>query len=374
MPTFAAAAVITPTAVLRPGWVQVQGSHITAVAQGVPEGDYLDLGATVIAPGFVDLHCHGGGGSSFGDGPAAARRAIAQHRRHGTTSLMASLVAGSTASMSREVADLEPLVADGDLVGIHLEGPWLSPTYAGAHDPAYLRCTDQHEVRDLVASPAVRMVTIAPELPGALAAIEQMAAIGTIAAIGHTDADDATTRAAISAGARHATHLFNAMRPLRHRDAGPIPALLASPQVTLEVIVDGVHLDPAVVRWLVACTDSSRLVAVTDAMAAAGCADGAYRLGSLAVDVADGVATVHGTDTIAGSTASMDALFRTVAGPAPSDTDLLTAARVTATNPARVLGLAAGRIEPGWGADLVVLDEISLAVGTVVRHGATAPS
>ena len=216
--------------------------------------------------------------------------------------------------MLREVLALGGLVEDGVVDGVHLEGPWLSTLQCGAHDPALLRAPAADEVERLVGHPAVRMVTIAPELPDAIDAVRRITGLGAVAAVGHTDADLAQTRAAIAAGATQATHLFNAMRPLRHRDPGAVLALLEDPGVALEVIRDGVHLDPDVCRWLDATLAPDRLVAVTDAMAAAGAGDGDYPLGGLGVEVADGVARVAGTDTIAGSTATMDRLFRSAAG------------------------------------------------------------
>jgi N-acetylglucosamine-6-phosphate deacetylase len=191
--------------------------------------------------------------------------------------------------------------------------------------------------------------------------------------VGHTDADLDTTRAAIAAGATHATHLFNAMRPLRHRDPGPVLALLEDPSVSLEVIRDGVHLDPDLCAWLDATIPADRLVAVTDAMAAAAGPDGSYLLGELEVVVEAGVARVRATGAIAGSTATMDRLFRSAAGVRagrPTDATLVRAARQTATNPARVIGLAdRGHLAAGARADLVVLDPDALAVRRVMRAG-----
>ncbi len=374
----AAATVVTPERVLRPGWVSVAGDRIVDVGEGLPPGDaHEDLGDAVLVAGFVDVHCHGGGGHSFGLDPVASAAAAHRHLQHGTTTVLASLVSGPTERLQREIRALAPLVDEGVLAGVHLEGPWLALTQCGAHDPEQLRAPEPEEVSALLSHPAVRMVTLAPELPGALEAIRRIGGAGAVAAIGHTDADHATTRAAVAAGARHATHLFNAMRPLRHRDPGPVLALLEDDAVTLELIRDGVHLDPALCAWLDSTLRPDRAVAVTDAMAAAGEADGSYRLGALDVDVVHGVARVAGTDTIAGSTATMDRLFRSVAGPAPSDDSLLRAGRQTSTNPARALGLTdVGGLEAGRRADAVVLDPASCTVRRVLRAGswvATGP-
>ena len=367
-----AAAVVTPERVLRPGWIRTSGSQLVEVAAGVPtDVPTWALGEHVLVPGFVDVHCHGGGGSSFGVLPEASAAAASAHLRHGTTSLLASLVSGPLERLLEEIHALEPLVEDGRLAGIHLEGPWLSPAQCGAHDRHQLRPPARDEVSKLLDHSALRMVTVAPELEGALEAIRRIVDAGAVAAIGHTDADHATTRRAIDAGARHATHLFNAMRPFRHRDPGPVLALLEDEAVTVELIRDGVHVDLKLCAWLDATLPPDRLVAVTDAMAAAGAGDGRYALGGRDVSVVDGVARVVGSSTIAGSTATMDALFRAVAGTAPSDEDLLRAVRQTAANPARALDLAGvGALTTGSRADLVVLDAATLAVRQVLREGA----
>ncbi len=370
----AAAAVVTPERVLRPGWVRVVGDLIDAVGEGLPPiGDVTDLGDSILVAGFVDVHCHGGGGASFGEDVEASARAAAAHLAHGTTSVVASLVTGPQDRMLREIASLASLVEDGTVAGVHLEGPWLSHAQCGAHDPSQLRAPSMVEVQALLASPVVRMVTIAPELDGALDAVRAIVDAGAVAALGHTDADLATTRAAIGAGAGQATHLFNAMRPLRHRDPGPVLALLEDDRVALELVRDGVHLDPDLCAWLDSTVAPQRLVAVTDAMAAAAGQDGRYVLGSLDVDVLDGVARIAGTDTIAGSTATVDVLYRSVAGPACDDASLLRAGRQTATNPARALGLDdVGALAAGLRADAVVLDPAGLAVRAVLRAGAWA--
>jgi N-acetylglucosamine-6-phosphate deacetylase len=371
-----AAAVVAPGRVLRPGWVRVRGDRIVALGEGEPAHDpaapdeVVDLGDVLIVPGFVDLHCHGGGGASFGAGAGAAATAAALHLTHGTTTLMASLVSGPRDRLRREIAALAPLVEAGVLAGVHLEGPWLASAYCGAHDPAHLRHPDPDEVDELVGHAAVRMVTLAPELEGGIDAVRRIVGLGAVAAVGHTNADHATTVAAIAAGADHATHLFNAMRPLRHRDPGPALALLEDDHVTLELIRDGVHVDPHLCAWLDATLAPHRLVAVTDAMAAAGAGDGRYPLGAKEIDVRDGVARVTGTTTLAGSTATADRLFRSVAGGAPSDPSLLRAVAQTSTNPARLLGGDdVGVLAPGMRADLVVLGTSSLGVHRVMRAG-----
>jgi N-acetylglucosamine-6-phosphate deacetylase len=217
----------------------------------------------------------------------------------------------------------------------------------------------------------IRMVTLAPERDGALAAIRQFVDAGVVVAVGHTEASYEQTLAAIDAGATVGTHLFNAMRPIDRREPGPIIALLDEPGVTVELITDGVHVDPAIYRHVTRSAGPDRVSLVTDAMAATGMADGVYHLGPLAVEVMDGVARVAGTDTIAGSTATMDRVFRfavTHSG-LPLDEALMLAVRQASTNPARALGIPAAGLVPGASADLVVLDS-ALKVAGVLRRGA----
>jgi N-acetylglucosamine-6-phosphate deacetylase len=371
----AASAVVTAERVLRPGWVRVIDDRISGVGEGAPPaGPVEDHGDALLVAGFVDVHCHGGGGHAFGEDPVASAAAAGLHLAHGTTTVLASLVSGPRDRMLREIRALSPLVHSGVLAGVHLEGPWLALSQCGAHDPAQLRAPEPHEVSALVGDPVVRLVTLAPELPGGLEAVRRIVGAGAVAAIGHTDADHATTRAAVAAGARHATHLFNAMRPVRHRDPGPVVALLEDDDVTVELIRDGVHLDAALCAWLDASLAPQRVVVVTDAMAAAGCADGRYRLGGLEVEVELGVARLAGSTTIAGGTATMDRLFAAVAGPEPTDAQLVRASRQTSANPARALRLAdVGLLEAGHRADLVELDPATFAVRGVLRAGRWVP-
>lgn len=370
-----ASAVVTPEAVLRPGWIEVADGLIASLGAGIPDRPVdIDLGSAVVVPGFVDMHVHGGGGGAFPTGdPEEAMTAIRLHRRHGTTSMVGSLVAAGEAELARTVAVLAGLVEDGELAGLHLEGPWLSADRAGAHDLDALCDPDPSQIRRILSAGhgAVRMATIAPERGGGIAAIRQLTDAGVIAAVGHTDATYEQTRHAIDAGATVATHLFNAMRPIHHREPGPAIALLEDPRVTVELIIDGVHLHPALYRQVSAIDGGQRVALVTDAMSAAGMPSGTYRLGALEVTVDSGVARLTGTDTIAGSTATMDAIFMYAVRNAgvPFDEALMVAARQVATTPASVLGLdGVGALTAGARADLVVLDD-DLALTGVLHRG-----
>ena len=360
-------AIVTGTAVLRPGWLDVAEGRVVGVGAGTPPRPAdVALGAVTVVPGFVDIHVHGGGGGAFPEATAeGSRSAVELHARHGTTTIVASLVSASPRDLLRQVGVLADQVRAGLIAGIHLEGPWLAPSKRGAHEPSALRLPDPVEIDRVLGAGGgtIRMVTLAPELEGSLDAIRRIVADGAVAAVGHTDATYEQTRAAIGAGATVATHLFNAMRPVHHREPGPVMALLEDPRVTVEMIGDGVHLHPALARHVWAAAGTDRVALVTDAMAAAGMPDGSYRLGARPGEVVAGVARLAGTPTIAGSTATMDQLFRFAVLSSELDRDaaLLAAVRQTSTNPARAAGLesmgvAGGGLAEGTAADLVVLD------------------
>ena len=369
-----AESVLTGREMLRPGWIQFSPTGVEAVGAGVPSRPVdRDLGPVTLVPGFVDTHVHGGGGRNFSAADrSSTATAVDFHRRHGTTTLVASLVTESPEALLHQVTELARDARDGLIGGIHLEGPWLSTVRCGAHQPSLMRDPDPVEVDRVLAAGAgtVRMITVAPERGGALAAIRRIVDAGVVAAVGHTDASYAQTRAAIEAGATVGTHLFNAMRPIQTREPGPVIALLEDPGVTVELITDGVHVDPAIYRHVARSAGSDRVSLITDAVSAAGMSDGSYQLGPLAVDVVDGVARVSGTSTIAGSTATMDHQFRFAvrhSGLARDDA-LMSAVRQASINPARALGLPDAGLVPGGAADLVVLDT-DLAVTGVLHRG-----
>ncbi len=388
--------VVTPEGVLSPGWIRVAGNLIDAVGPGaakppLPPGlPVTDLRGHWVLPGFVDMHVHGGGGASFTEGPADdARRAAEFHRGHGSTTVVASLVTAPLADLEARAAMLAGLAGQGVIAGIHLEGPFLSTARCGAQDPRHMLAPDVAAFERLHTAAAghLRVITIAPELPGAAGLIKAAARAGVTAAVGHTDATADIASAAVDVGATHATHLFNGMRPLHHREPGPAGALLDRDEVTCEVIADGVHLHDIVIRLAACAAGPGRLVLITDAMAAAGMPDGSYRLGSVRVDVAGGVArlaaggepgaagasasaagTSAGTvGAIAGSTATMaDVVRHAVAAGLP----VTTVAAAASTTPARVLGLGdrTGALRAGLDADLVVCDE-EFGLRAVMRQG-----
>ncbi len=354
-------------------WVLVEDDRIVSAGGGAPPPTFdteKDLGDAILVPGFVDLHGHGGAGSSYDDDEASIRAALAMHRRHGTTRAVLSLVSNPVREIERSLGHVRAVMADDPLVlGAHLEGPFLAPDRCGAHNPQHLRHPTPELAERLLAAGEgiVRQVTIAPELDGALDAIERFTAAGAVVAVGHTQADAALATAAFDAGARILTHTFNAMPGIHHRRPGPIMAAVGDPRVTLELILDGVHVDPAVAAGLLAMAPG-RVALVTDAMAAAGAADGTYRLGSLDVDVVDGVARLADADTIAGSTLTQDRALRMAVG--AGALDLPRAVRALTSVPARALGLdhRLGLLDAGYAADLVALSP-DLFVRDVCANG-----
>ena len=363
MPLIAAGTIVLEQRIHRPGWVETSADRILGCGPGSPprEAD-VELLDAVVVPGFVDMHVHGGGGGSYTGGQDAnIMCAAAFHRRHGTTTTLASLVSASPADLLAAVRALAEATRARTVAGIHLEGPWLSTGHCGAHDPAQLRDPDPAEIDALLRAGggAIRMVTLAPERAGSREAIRRFVDAGVVVGVGHTDATYQQTRQAITDGATVGTHLFNAMPPLHPREPGPVLALLEDHRVTVELIADGVHVHPAMLDAAINAAGPDRVALVTDATAAAGLGDGSSRLGNVDIDVADGVARVRGTSTIAGSTATMDQLVRTVAPRVPDPaTGLAAAVQMTSTTPARVLGFDdVGWLRPGLRANLVVLDQ-----------------
>ncbi|MFF1764257.1 N-acetylglucosamine-6-phosphate deacetylase [Streptomyces sp. NPDC058249] len=379
----AGARVVLPTGIVDGGRVVVDGARIVeagpsptepAGAAGSAPADTgtVDLSGHWLVPGFVDLHNHGGGGASFTSGTVEeVLQGVHTHRLHGTTTVVASTVTGDMHGLAQRAGLLSELAEQGDIAGVHFEGPFISPCRKGAHSEELLRDPDPAEVRKLIdaARGQARMVTLATELPGGIHSVRLLAEHGVIAAIGHTDATYEQTREAIDAGATVATHLFNAMPALGHRAPGPIAALLEDERVTVELINDGTHLHPASLELAFHHAGAGRVAFITDAMDAAGFGDGRYMLGPLEVEVADGVARLVEGGSIAGSTLTQDRAFQRAV-----TIDRLPVEDVVAAlcaNPARLLGMydKVGSLEPGKDADLVILDA-DFGLKGVLRKGA----
>jgi N-acetylglucosamine-6-phosphate deacetylase len=330
----------------------------------------IDASGRWLAPGFIDLHGHGGGGHAFDDGAVEILAALKTHRAHGTTRSIISLVANPTEALIESLSVIADLTEQDPLVlGAHLEGPYLARNHRGAHNPEYLQSPDSTEIDRFIAASrgTLRQITIAPELPGAIEAIDRFVAAGVVVAVGHTAADLDLTKQAFDHGASLLTHAFNAMPGIKHREPGPVVAAFDDNRVSIELILDGFHVHPDVARMAFLAA-GDRIVLITDAMAAAGSVDGHYRLGTLNVTVNDGKALLSGTDTIAGSTLTQDVALHCAITVAKVD-PVLAIASITA-NPAKALGLddRLGYLKAGFAADAVVLTK-DWSVESVIGNG-----
>jgi|HubBroStandDraft_6_1064221.scaffolds.fasta_scaffold21849_1 N-acetylglucosamine-6-phosphate deacetylase len=384
-----AGTILTPDEQINDAVILVEAGRIAALGHRdeirVPANavDYVAAEMTVV-PGFVDVHIHGAGGHDVMEGTTLALdRIAATVARHGTTSLVATTVTASiedtchslegiahyirNQAQLNEIQDNARLAAE--FVGIHLEGPFISHARRGVHPPDAIAQPSTATLQKFLeaADGLVKIVTIAPEVPGACKLIEYAVAAKIVAAIGHTDADYEQGREAIQAGARHAVHMFNAMRPFSHRDPGVVGAILTDPEVTAEIIADGVHVAGPAIQVLLGCKGFDAVVLVSDGIAATGMHDGRYRLGNFEVTVKDGVAR-NSEGKLAGSTLTLDRALRYLVA---IGVPLQEAVRMATVLPARRLGLAGkkGIIAVGADADLVALTP-DLRVAGVMTRGA----
>lgn len=374
---------LTPLEEITDCVVLVEDRRISAVGRRdsvrVPPGacEIRAPGMTIV-PGFVDVHIHGAGGHDVMEADPAALDAVARTAaRFGTTSLVATTVTAaldptchSLEGIARFIRDKSPPGGDApeaEILGIHFEGPFISHARRGVHPEDWIAVPSASSLSRMLGAAAGcgKILTLAPELPGALDLVDAARAEGLVVAMGHTDAIYDEAQAAIQRGARHAVHVFNAMRPFSHRETGVLGAVLTSPDVTTELIADGVHVDPAAMRLLFAAKGAARVVLVSDATSAAGMPDGTYRLGTFEVTVSGGVCrNIHGR--LAGSTLTLDrALSNVVALGVP----LPDAARMLTLNPATLLGLelTKGVLAPGADADLVLLNSDMHVAGVMTR-------
>ena len=364
--------VLTPDGVLDDGTVTIDGRLITRVDVGrLDEAADVDAAGGWIVPGFIDVQINGAYGIDVTTQPDRIDELAAALVRHGVTAFVPTVITCSE-TMRRAAlaawAAREPSGAPAAAVplGLHLEGPMLSPARRGAHPAHQLAAPSADLIDGWSPEAGVVLATLAPELPGATAVIAELAARGVVVSIGHTDSSSADFARARAAGARYVTHLFNAMRPFSHRDPGPIGAALADDDVVVGLICDGLHVDPIAVRFAFRALGAARLNLVTDAVSALGvdAGAGASRLGSVDVTIgADGVRNADGV--LAGSTLSLDQALRNLV--AFTGCEVADAVTTVTSTPADLLGLVdRGRLLPGKRADVTVLDRDLCVIATVV--------
>jgi len=360
--------------VLSPGWLRTEGNRIQALGADdpPPAGDALaiDLAGHALAPGLIDLHAHGALGMDTMDATPEALRAIAAfYARHGVTGFLPTTVTAPHADVLAALRNVARAMREGTrgatVLGAHVEGPWLDASRLGAQDGRYVRAPSLDELRDMLETGVVRLLTLAPELPGTSAVVDSALERGVVLAAGHTRATWEEMVAAAERGVRHVTHLFNGMEPLHHRQPGVVGAALTLSAVTCQLIADNIHVHPAVLNlaWRAKGTDGIALV--TDAMRGAGMPDGIYTLGGLEVHVQNGVARLP-AGNLAGSTLTMERAVVNMM--AATGLPLVEALRMATVVPARVLGLGGhkGCLAPGYDADLVVLDGQCRVCQTVI--------
>jgi N-acetylglucosamine-6-phosphate deacetylase len=366
-----AARALTPTTELTDAGILIRDGVIEAV--GPRQDMTLPSGATEISaagqtaiPGFIDIHIHGAGGHDVMEGTGEAMSTVAQTlARHGTTSFVATTVTASPDDTCRSVEGIaryitqqfETLQPKAEVLGVHYEGPFINKARRGVHPAEWVQLPSAELLQRFVQAAAgkARILTIAPELLGAIPCIHAAREAGIVVAMGHTDATYEQARAGIVHGARHAVHVYNAMRPFSHRDSGVIGAVLTSQEVTAELIADGIHVEEAAMRLLLQAKGPGCVILISDGLSATGMPDGKYMLGNFEVSVAGGVCR-NAEGKLAGSTLTLDRALRNVVALGISLPD---AVRMLTTNPAKLLGIEfkKGALRTGADADIVLLDE-----------------
>jgi N-acetylglucosamine-6-phosphate deacetylase len=375
---------LTPFEEIPDAVVVIQGAKITAVGPrgkvSMPRGarEVAGKGGTVV-PGFVDVHIHGAGGRDVMEGtPEALEIVAATVAEYGTTSLVATTVTASEPETKRSVAGIANFILNeglsparelsAEILGIHFEGPFISPARRGVHPPEWIAAPSPPMLKAVLAAAQGTglILTLAPELPGALELIALAREAGLVVSLGHTDANLGQAMAAIAAGARHAAHVFNAMRPFSHRDPGVLGAVFTSPAVSAELIADGVHVDSTAIRMLLGLKSPDRVILVSDGISATGMPDGKFQLGTFEVTVSQGVCR-NAEGKLAGSTLTLDRALRNMVA---LGVPLSSALQMMTANPARQIGLGSrkGVLAPGADADLVFLDA-NLRVSGVMTRG-----
>src|SRR5580693_1836009 len=374
--------LLTPTAEITDAGILIREGVIEEL--GLREGMRLPAGAEEISasgktavPGFVDVHIHGAGGRDVMEGTADALQSVTKTvARHGTTSMVATTVTASPDDTIRSVEGIAHYISQqhetddtrAEVLGIHFEGPFLSPARRGVHPPEWLKLPTSEMLEKLLQAAAgnAQILTIAPELLGAMPCIDAARNAGMVVAMGHTDATYEQARAAIAHGVRHAVHVYNAMRPFSHRDSGVIGAVFTSPEVSAELIADGVHVDEVAMKVLLQAKGPEHTFLISDGTSATGMPDGKYMLGNFEVTVSGGICR-NSEGKLAGSTLTLDRALRNIVG---LGIPLANAVRMLTLNPAALLGIEfkKGALRTGADADIVLLDE-SLHVASVWVRG-----
>lgn len=360
--------VITPFKTINNGVVVVEGSKIIAVGKKEEisfdqYSEMINANGLFIIPGFIDLHVHGGGGQDVQGKSKESILAVGRyHLQHGTTSFLPTIMTQPWEEMKKDVMvmrDCMDTEYDGaEILGIYLEGPYVSPKYCSSHEVKYTRKPSISELMEIVniSRSSIKILTIAPELNGALEMTQEACQRGIVVAIGHSDSSYEETMAGIHSGMTHATHAFNAMRGFHHRELGAVGAILLSEEVTAEIVPDGVHVHPETVKLLIKIKGIEQVVAVTDASSFTGMPQGTYLLGKQKLIVKDGRAVLEDR-TLAGSLITMNTAFRNIIR--WGKITLPQAVKMTSFNPAKVIGFSyrKGSIEPGKDADIILIDD-----------------
>jgi N-acetylglucosamine-6-phosphate deacetylase len=372
---------ITPLAEIPDAGILLREGVIEAIApraaMGMPAGaQEIHVTDKIAVPGFVDVHIHGAGGHDVMEGSANALGTVARTlAEHGTTSFVATTVTANPEATCRSAEGMAKYIAAqhateearAEVLGIHFEGPFISPLRRGVHPAEWIKQPSAELLDKFLHAAAgnARILTLAPEIFGAMPCIDAARKAGLVVALGHTDATYEQARAAIARGARHAVHVYNAMRPFSHRDTGVIGAVLTSPDITAELIADGVHVDEPAMRMLLQAKGASGVILVSDGTAATGMPDGIYTLGTLQVTVSGGVCR-SAEGKLAGSTLTLDRALRNIVA---LGTPLADAVRMLTLNPASLLGIEfkKGVLRAGADADVVLLDDALHIAGVWTR-------
>lgn len=361
------AKLITPAGVLENGSLRVKDGIIIEISDtpydNTLEISTLDAKGNWLMPGFIDVHVHGGAGYDFMDANEEGLAAITKfHAAHGTTRMLATTLTASrdelTAIIDRVSRFMSKPMPFAQIIGVHLEGPFINVKWKGAQNPTYILPPQPEWLEDWVTRfpGIIKLQTLAPESEGALDYIEKLANHGIVPSCGHTDATYEDIITATNRGLRHAVHTYNAMKPLHHREPGTVGAVLTEDRITAEVIADGHHVHPAGIKLLTSAKGTHNVILVTDAMAAAGMPDGDYELGGLPVSMSGGVARLKETGNLAGSTLDMISAVRYLVQ--KIGVSLEEASRMASANPARQLGIDSitGTLEVGKAADFLLVN------------------